>query len=67
VKDLICVVFVVILLVAPIKALCAERYEDWTRRFGPLGLRCMVLTGDTEPEEFYELQDTVNIILTTPV
>lgn len=52
--------------VAPIKALCSERFEDWNMKFGPLGLKCMELTGDSEIEDYYELQE-VNIILTTPV
>ena len=48
------------------KALCAERYEDWTSRFAPVGLKCMELTGDTEMDDYFDLQD-VHIILTTPV
>ena len=51
---------------APIKALCTERFEDWQNKFGPLGLKCKELTGDTELDDYFELQD-VNIILTTPV
>jgi len=52
--------------VAPIKALCGERYSDWKGKFEPFGLRVMELTGDTDNDDFYLLQ-TVNIILTTPV
>ena len=48
------------------KALCNERYEDWKNKFGPLGLLCKELTGDTELDDYFEFQD-VNIILTTPV
>lgn len=55
-----------VLSVAPMKALCAEKCEDWTERFGPLGLKCKELTGDTELDDYFELQD-VHIILTTPV
>ncbi|KAI0306724.1 P-loop containing nucleoside triphosphate hydrolase protein, partial [Multifurca ochricompacta] len=33
--------------VAPTKALCAERIRDWTEKFGPVGIRCCELTGDT--------------------
>ncbi|KAK3603692.1 hypothetical protein CHS0354_023298 [Potamilus streckersoni] len=54
-----------IVYMAPIKALCSERYQDWKQKFEPLGLKCKELTGDTELEDFYELQE-VNIILTTP-
>ena len=48
------------------KALCSERYEDWTNRFSSIGLKCMELTGDTEMDDYFDLQD-VHIILTTPV
>ena len=52
--------------VAPIKALCSERFEDWKTKFTPFGVRCMELTGDTEIEDHYELQES-HLILTTPV
>ena len=52
--------------VAPMKALCTERYEDWCAKFNPLGLKCKELTGDTEIDDYFEFQD-VHIILTTPV
>ena len=52
--------------VAPIKALCSQRFEDWKQKFGPLGLTCKELTGDTEIDEFFEIQDA-HIIMTTPV
>ena len=52
--------------VAPVKALCSERYTDWDQKFTPLGLTCRELTGDSEIEDFYDLQN-VNIIMTTPV
>ncbi|XP_052333326.1 LOW QUALITY PROTEIN: probable ATP-dependent DNA helicase HFM1, partial [Oncorhynchus keta] len=51
---------------APIKALCSQRFEDWKNKFGPLGLSCKKLTGDTEIDDFFEIQDA-NIIMTTPV
>uniref|UniRef100_A0A6Q2X1K2 DNA 3'-5' helicase n=1 Tax=Esox lucius TaxID=8010 RepID=A0A6Q2X1K2_ESOLU len=51
---------------APIKALCSQRFEDWKKKFGPLGLICMELTGDTEIDDFFEIQDA-HIIMTTPV
>ncbi len=52
--------------VAPIKALCSERYEDWQSKFGPLGLRCCELTGDSQMDDYFELQNA-QIVLTTPV
>ncbi|XP_061796981.2 probable ATP-dependent DNA helicase HFM1 isoform X1 [Nerophis lumbriciformis] len=50
---------------APIKALCSQCFESWTKKFGPLGLNCKELTGDTEIDDFFEIQDS-HIILTTP-
>ncbi|XP_061694341.1 probable ATP-dependent DNA helicase HFM1 isoform X2 [Syngnathoides biaculeatus] len=50
---------------APIKALCSQCFENWTKKFGPLGLVCKELTGDTEIDDFFEIQDS-HIILTTP-
>ena len=58
--------FYVLLIVAPIKALCSERYADWNDKFGPLGLTCCELTGDTEMDDYFELQ-RAHIITTTPV
>lgn len=52
--------------VAPIKALCSQCFENWKMKFGPLGLNCKELTGDTEIDDFFEIQDS-HIILTTPV
>ncbi|XP_030258651.1 probable ATP-dependent DNA helicase HFM1 isoform X2 [Sparus aurata] len=49
----------------PIKALCSQCYESWKKKFGPLGLNCKELTGDTEIDDFFEIQDS-HIILTTP-
>ncbi|XP_030258654.1 probable ATP-dependent DNA helicase HFM1 isoform X4 [Sparus aurata] len=51
--------------IAPIKALCSQCYESWKKKFGPLGLNCKELTGDTEIDDFFEIQDS-HIILTTP-
>lgn len=55
-----------LLVVAPIKALCSQRFESWKQKFGPLGLNCKELTGDTEIDEVFEIQDA-HIIMTTPV
>ncbi|KAM9789256.1 LOW QUALITY PROTEIN: putative ATP-dependent DNA helicase HFM1 [Neosynchiropus ocellatus] len=50
---------------APIKALCSQCFENWSKKFGPLGVNCKELTGDTEIEDLFEIQDS-HIILTTP-
>ena len=52
--------------VAPIKALCSERCEDWKTRFAAINLECVEITGDTSDEDYFELQ-RANIIATTPV
>ncbi|XP_041348113.1 probable ATP-dependent DNA helicase HFM1 [Gigantopelta aegis] len=54
-----------IVYMAPMKALCAEKYLDWKSKFSPHSLNLMELTGDTELEDFSELHQ-VNLILTTP-
>ncbi|XP_055497359.1 probable ATP-dependent DNA helicase HFM1 isoform X1 [Leucoraja erinacea] len=54
-----------IVYMAPIKALCNQRYEDWKEKFGPIGLMCKELTGDTEMDDYFEIQDA-HIIITTP-
>ncbi|KAF8965195.1 P-loop containing nucleoside triphosphate hydrolase protein [Flammula alnicola] len=33
--------------IAPTKALCSERFQDWATKFEPIGLKCCELTGDT--------------------
>ena len=48
------------------KALCSERFEDWRSKFSGHGLQCMELTGDTEMDEYIDMQ-SANVILTTPV
>lgn len=50
---------------APIKALCSERHRDWQRKFGPLGLHCVELTGDSDAADLRSVQ-SANIIITTP-
>ncbi|XP_066935876.1 uncharacterized protein [Clytia hemisphaerica] len=54
-----------IVYLAPIKALCSERYQDWTSKFGPFGLKCTELTGDTDIDDFQELHKA-HIVFTTP-
>lgn len=52
--------------VAPMKALCSERFVDWKTKFEPFGLKCKEVTGDSELDDYYELQNT-HVIMTTPV
>lgn len=53
-------------LVAPIKALCSERYEDWKKKFESLGIVCKELTGDSGNDDLYSIKDA-SLIVTTPV
>ncbi|KAF1957066.1 P-loop containing nucleoside triphosphate hydrolase protein [Byssothecium circinans] len=50
---------------APMKALCSERQRDWQKKFGPLGLNCVELTGDSNAADLKNVQ-SANIIVTTP-
>lgn len=52
--------------VAPMKALCSERFQDWKTKFERFGLKCKEVTGDSELDDYYELQNT-GVIMTTPV
>ncbi|CAM9750894.1 unnamed protein product [Lampetra planeri] len=54
-----------VIYMAPIKALCREKFEDWQKKFGALGIQCKELTGDTDVDDDFEMQDA-QIILTTP-
>ena len=51
---------------APIKALCSERNEAWSHKFNTVGLNCQEMTGDSDIDEFWQIQKA-DIILTTPV
>uniref|UniRef100_A0ABM5G8Q2 DNA 3'-5' helicase n=1 Tax=Pogona vitticeps TaxID=103695 RepID=A0ABM5G8Q2_9SAUR len=54
-----------IVYMAPIKALCSQRFDDWKEKFEPVGLICKELTGDTAMDDLFEIQHA-HIILTTP-
>ena len=51
---------------APLKALCSEKHNEWSEKFEKLhGLKCIELTGDTENDNENEI-DSAHIICTTP-
>jgi replicative superfamily II helicase len=50
---------------APTKSLCAERVQDWQRKFSHLNLPCAELTGDTDYGEVRTIGRAA-IIVTTP-
>ncbi|XP_055586049.1 probable ATP-dependent DNA helicase HFM1 [Uranotaenia lowii] len=51
--------------IAPIKALCAEKFSDWRDKFDKLGVKSAEVTGDSDFRDFWDLPDC-NLILTTP-
>ncbi|NXX97824.1 HFM1 helicase, partial [Centropus bengalensis] len=54
-----------VVYMAPIKALCSQRFDDWKEKFGPIGLICKELTGDTVMDDLFEIHHA-HIIITTP-
>jgi ATP-dependent DNA helicase HFM1/MER3 len=57
-----------IVYIAPSKALCEERYEDWSQRLSKLymGIQIAIITGDAEPGHSYFDLANAHFILTTP-
>ncbi|XP_059146757.1 probable ATP-dependent DNA helicase HFM1 [Physella acuta] len=54
-----------IIYMAPMKALCTERFQDWSVKFGSHGFPCLEVTGDTELDDVGEFVNA-KIICTTP-
>ncbi len=50
---------------SPMKSLCSERMRDWSSKFGPLGVRCLELTGDSPWEDVAAIRN-YDLVLTTP-
>ncbi|RLM80527.1 hypothetical protein C2845_PM12G11660 [Panicum miliaceum] len=50
---------------APSKALVQEKLRDWNTKLGPLGIKCLEMTGDNEFYNNKAIHDA-DIILTTP-
>jgi hypothetical protein len=57
-----------IVYISPSKALCDERYDDWSHRLSDLklGIRSAMITGDAEPGEAFRDIANSHLILTTP-
>jgi len=57
-----------IVYIAPSKALCDERYEDWSQRLNALklGIVCSLVTGDSLSENTFQSVASSHLILTTP-
>jgi len=54
-----------IVYIAPIKALCQQKYNEWDSKFTKFNLKILELTGDTEITDFTQYLSS-NIIITTP-
>lgn len=54
-----------VLYLAPTKALCSERLNDWTKKFSSLNITVGILTGDTTFKEAENVRKS-NIIVSTP-
>ncbi|CAX43655.1 ATP-dependent DNA helicase, putative [Candida dubliniensis CD36] len=54
-----------VLYLAPTKALCSERLNDWTKKFSLLNITVGILTGDTTFKEAENVRKS-NIIVSTP-
>jgi hypothetical protein len=57
-----------IVYIAPSKALCEERFEDWSKRMlkTKLGVDVATVTGDGDPGEAFRDIASAQLILTTP-
>ncbi|CAG8627024.1 14476_t:CDS:10, partial [Gigaspora rosea] len=51
--------------IAPTKAICSGRAQDWSRKFQHIGITCGELTGDTNTANIADIKKS-NIIVTTP-
>jgi len=57
-----------IVYMAPSKALCEERYADWSKRLGAmnLGLEVVLVTGDGDPGDAFRDLKAAHLVVTTP-
>ena len=49
---------------APIQSIVVERFEDWSEKFGALGLKVLQLTGESASD--LKLLEKADIVLATP-
>jgi ATP-dependent DNA helicase HFM1/MER3 len=52
--------------IAPNKALCQQRWLDWSIRFSRIGLNVLELTGDSDIQNYLTEITNSSIIITTP-
>ena len=53
------------LYLAPTKALCREKLEEWNRRFQVLKIKIGLMTGDSQEDDIPMIQDN-DLIIATP-
>ncbi|CED85133.1 DNA/RNA helicase MER3/SLH1, DEAD-box superfamily [Phaffia rhodozyma] len=52
---------------APTKALCSEKANDWNKKFAGIGVQCVELTGDTDMSgQAFKGVQNARVIVTTP-
>ena len=52
--------------IAPNKALCQQKMQEWHKKFTPLNLVVLEVTGDTDLKQSLRLIAMASIIITTP-
>jgi len=52
--------------IAPNKALCQQKMQEWYKKFSPLNLIVLEVTGDTDLKQSLRLIAMASIIITTP-
>ena len=52
--------------IAPNKALCQQRWNEWSKRFSACGLKALEVTGDIDLKDCLRLVAKASIIITTP-
>lgn len=55
-----------IIYLAPTKALCSERRDDWEKKFSPFGIQCLELTSDFDTATDFKNIRKSSILLATP-
>lgn len=55
-----------IVYLAPTKALCSERRDDWSKKFSPFDIQCHELTSDVESAINFKNLQRSSILLATP-
>ena len=54
------------LYIAPNKALCSQRYSEWSKAFGSLHLSVVEVTGDSDMSQSLSRVAKASIVITTP-